>query len=204
MTIWKSIKNYEGLYEVSNEGEVRRICYEKKCHLNRFRLPKLLNIYKDKNRYNLIRLSKNGIYSNLRVCRLVGLAFVKGHSKLKQINHKDGDKDNDNCKNLEWVTASENIKHKFKVLKCDNRNNAKSKKVGQYDLKGDLIKIYPSTHEASRKTGFSQGMIASCCRKERKTLRSFVWKYETSTTIPKGSTSKQMETESIRKDEDMV
>jgi hypothetical protein len=190
MIEWKAIKDYEGLYEVSNDGQIRRISYEKRCHNLRYELPKILNTYKDKNSYNVIRLYKNGIVSNLRIGRLVGLSFVKGYKENYQINHVNGNKADDNYKNLEWVTASENIIHKFEKLGVCNKNNAKSKIVKQYDLNGNLLKVYPSTHEVSRQTGFSQSMVAACCRGEIKTLRSFIWKYETSTAILKGSTPK--------------
>lgn len=57
-----------------------------------------------------------------------------------------------------------------------NRKRA-GKRVGQFDLKNNFIKEYPSASEASRLNSFSQGNISACCRGERKTASGYIWRY---------------------------
>lgn len=72
----------------------------------------------------------------------------------------------------------------FKLKCSDNKKGMKnnwgkklySKKVASYDTKGNLIKVYSSTVEAS-KEGFSTSHISSCCRNLRKTHKNLIWKY---------------------------
>jgi NUMOD4 motif/HNH endonuclease len=101
--IWKDIRGYEGLYQVSNHGRIK--------HIKKNRLLKLINRGSG---YLCVTLSKNNCKKIKYVHLLVGFSFVKGYKKGLQINHKDGNKLNNNCWNLQWVTAKENIIHAFK------------------------------------------------------------------------------------------
>lgn len=175
MKEWKIIKDYEN-YEISNFGEIRRIKYSDNCNSKKFKLPKILNLSIDKDGYFRTTLFNKGIPKCFYVHRIVGLHFLNSEIK-KEINHIDGNKQNNYYKNLEWVTQSENRQHCLKYLKPKLRNNKLSKKVEQYDLKGNLIKIYLSSKEAMRQTGYSQGHISEVCRGEKKTYKSFIWKY---------------------------
>ena len=57
------------------------------------------------------------------------------------------------------------------------KNDGCSKRVAQYDMNMNLIKIYPSANEAKRQTGFSQGHISEVCRGEKKQHKNYIWKY---------------------------
>lgn len=116
MRRWKPIPGYEGLYEVSNMGEVRscnRIvtnCHGKlieyqskriRCHDNTFGYPQVC-------------LCKNGVRKMFTIHRLVAMTFIKNQFNLSEINHRDGDKHNNCMWNLEWCTRQENIVHAYK------------------------------------------------------------------------------------------
>jgi UDP-N-acetylglucosamine 2-epimerase (non-hydrolysing) len=111
--VWKDVVGYEGMYEVSNMGRVRsknRIdsagCY---------RRGDLMNVNKSSNRYAHIYLSKSGVRTDNTVHRLVAEAFVPNIHDKPFVNHKDGNGLNNDAKNLEWVTASENTKHAYEI-----------------------------------------------------------------------------------------
>ena len=121
--IWKDVPGYAGIYQVSNLGHVKSLSrqiivrgYTRLLHNDR-----LIKISKYKNGYCFVTLSKNGINEQILLHRLVIKTFV-GNSKL-EVNHKDGNKENNNINNLEYVTHSENQFHSFRVLK---RNQVKS------------------------------------------------------------------------------
>lgn len=130
--IWKNIKGFEGLYQVSNYGEIKSLAKKKGW------ATKGETILKQKTTqlgYKTIVLSRNTKPFYLSVHRIVASAFIKNPLSKKQVNHKDGSKINNLYTNLEWATSSENLKHAFRIgiknMKGDRHNNRKldSKKV---------------------------------------------------------------------------
>lgn len=107
--IWKDIEEYKGIYEVSNLGNVRRIEYFDKKHY-KWRKRTIKGRLNSKG-YLQVSLSKNGKVKNEYIHRLVAHAFIQNPNKLPQINHIDGNKQNNNADNLEWYTCKDNIKH---------------------------------------------------------------------------------------------
>ena len=106
--LWKSIKEYEGIYEVSNLGNVRNIKPRYK-HIN----PSgLLNPVKLNTGYlNVSLINKDKIRKEHRVHRLVAEAFISNIANKPQVNHIDNNRANNNVENLEWVTCRENLMH---------------------------------------------------------------------------------------------
>lgn len=104
---WKPIPNYEGLYEVSDIGQVRSLTYLRST--GHIRNGRVLNGCPDKEGYLQVALSKSGKPQTRKIHRLVMLVFV-GESTLP-VNHKDGDKKNNTLNNLEYVTPQENTIH---------------------------------------------------------------------------------------------
>jgi len=102
--MWKQILKFPN-YEVNEDGTIRNIATKKII------MPQE---HKGYLQVNLIRLSKNkkhNIRRTVTVHRLVAEAFVVNPKRKPQVNHKDGNKLNNNVSNLEWVTAAENIAH---------------------------------------------------------------------------------------------
>ena len=100
MEEWKNVIGYEGLYEVSNKGNVRNV-----------RRNTLLKLSKTNYGYIQVHLYKNGIRTGLRVHRLVAQAFIPNPDNLPEVNHLDEDKTNNRVDNLEWCTAKYNVNY---------------------------------------------------------------------------------------------
>lgn len=178
--IWKDIKGYEGLYQVSSLGHIKsleRITIGKNRHgeFERIVPERILEGFYNKKGYVRIGLLKNGKVKMYLAHRLVAEAFIDNPENLPQVNHIDGIKDHNEVKNLEWCTPIYNIQHSYKIGLRNNvdeilKNNRKkqSKKVAQYDMYGNLINIYASLNEASRKSEYGRNHILSCCNKKNK------------------------------------
>jgi len=106
--MFKDIKNYEGLYKVNEIGEVKSL--EKKRRHITYK-ERILKPIKDN--YLKVSLFKNGKGKRVSIHRLVAKTFLKNKNSYPQVNHKDGDKFNNNVKNLEFCTAKQNMKHAF-------------------------------------------------------------------------------------------
>lgn len=103
MEIWKDIDGFYGKYQISSWGRVRN------AESGHILIP-----YKNKKGYLKVGLHKNGerIPKKFRVNRLVAKAFISNPYDLPQVNHKDGNKENNSVTNLEWVTNKENAEHR--------------------------------------------------------------------------------------------
>ena len=127
-------------YEVSSLGRIR--------HARR-KQPLQLKI--NNWGYLTISVRQNKSYKTVLIHHQVALSFCEGWREGLQVNHKDGNKHNNRAENLEWVSASENVRHDRYVL----RNQVKA--VGLFD--GSRLKhLFPSTQECNRLTG---GNVAS-------------------------------------------
>lgn len=102
--IWKPVKGFEGIYEVSNIGRVH--------HISTQRIKKASVT---KNGYNYVALWKNNKHKHMLLHRLIAIAFIPNPLKKSQVNHKDGNKLNNALENLEWVTHQENGVHAYKT-----------------------------------------------------------------------------------------
>lgn len=123
---WKAIKGYEGIYEVSNTGRVKRISHYsnyKGSGTKRLLKEKMKVIGRDKYGYSIVSLYKGKKMKMCKVHRLVAEAFVPNQLNLTQVNHKDENKNNNNASNLEWCNCLYNNNY-------GTRNNkiSKSKK----------------------------------------------------------------------------
>jgi len=175
--IYKDIKGYEGIYQISNLGSVKRLEYKRynkkakafviyKEHL----LKPIINNAKG---YKVVSLCKDGIIKIKTIHRLVAETFIPNSSNYKCVNHLDGNKMNNDISNLEWCTYSENIQHAYRI-----GLNKKNKEVNQYNLNGEYLSTYKSTYKASYETGINQSNIYMCCVGKRKRAGKYIWKFK--------------------------
>lgn len=144
---------------------------------------KILKLRADKDGYLLVNLRK----ITFRVHRLVANAFIPNPKNYTEVNHKNGNKQENFSDNLEWCTVSANNKHAWdiglrkktsKMQEAARINGATTKrKIIQYDLQGNFIKEWNSQKEASSQLGINQGSISNCCKGKAPTVGGYVWKF---------------------------
>ena len=169
--LWKDIPGYEGYYQISNTGIVKTLGRKKG-----FIHAKTRNLiqWENKKGYLLVGLrNKAGKKKSYQLHRLVAEAFIPNPGNKPQVNHIDGNKQNNRASNLEWATNYENHIHKVYVLGVNSV--AKIKPV----LCVETGVVYDSVHNAARSLNsaksFSQ--IATVARGERKTALGYHWRY---------------------------
>lgn len=171
---WKSIKGFEGLYKISNYGNVKSLFFwdiNKRKYIIKERIIKPIT---DKDGYYIIGLYKNKKRKTYKVHRLVAEAFITNPNNLPQINHKDENKLNNRVDNLEWCSVIYNLKYGTRIQRAGNKHK---KVVNQYDKDGNFIKSYNSLTEASKYVnGYITG-ISAVCNNKQKTAYGYVWKY---------------------------
>lgn len=183
MEIWKDIVGYEGIYQVSNTGNVKRVG-KYRNQMKEWESNRLLKPAKKNNGYLYCQLSKDNKTSPKMVHRLVAEAFIDNPENKPTVNHIDGNRENNNIDNLEWSTYTENNIHMHRVLNGIGRmrNKRGSKTVMQYDLQGNFIKEYPSYREAQRQTGITTIYVVcqgeKRAKKRQRTAGGYVWKYK--------------------------
>lgn len=124
--------------------------------------------------YKYVMMTINDKYRQQKVHRLVAKAFIENPLNKPFVNHLDCNRSNNYYKNLEWCTQKENINYAQKV---NSSYNDRNKKVGQYDLENNLIKIYNSLSEASRQTGITITGISYCANGIRKSGGGYLWHF---------------------------
>lgn len=115
MEIWKPVKGYESLYEVSNLGRVKGLPKKVRCKENNFRTvrERILKSNTNECGYMIVSLYKDKKCVHARVHRLVAQAFIPNTENKRCVNHIDGNKANNAVSNLEWCTHSENMYHAY-------------------------------------------------------------------------------------------
>lgn len=186
MEIWKDIKGYEGIYQVSNTGKVRSLPhYDSYNHLYRGRELKQSVL---PNGYLRVHLSNGKTSKYFSVHRLVAEAFCLKTDGNDIVNHLDCNPKNNNANNLEWTTYKGNMEWAAKLgrMKANHQAYANIEK-GREKRKTPLIvtdkdgnKLYfNSQSEAAKSLGISHGHIAAACRKEYgyKTIKGYSFEY---------------------------
>ena len=149
---WKDICGYEGIYQISDLGNVKSLNFN---HTNK---PKLRALMKAKDGYLFLRLHKNGKAKNYRVHRLVAEAFIPNPNNFPLVNHKDETVDNNCVQNLEWCTEKYNSNYGHRGEKLSKAHTNHSKKSFPV-MCIETGKIYPSIREAERQTNIHNQAI---------------------------------------------
>ena len=168
--VFLSVPGYDGLYEVSNLGNVKSL-----------RSGKLLKQANNREGYKLVCLTIKGKSRSFSVHRLVALAFIPNPENLPEINHKDETHDNNCADNLEWCTRKYNLNYgtyKERMSKTQKEAGTHNKSVSAYDKKTfKFVKSYDSITEAENELGIGKNCISQCLRGKQKTAGGYIWKY---------------------------
>lgn len=184
--IWVDVEGFEDYYQVSSlrkfKSLERYVDHKKygKMKVN----ERIMKTWINNRNYHMISLQdKNGERKHFLVHRLFAIAFIPNPHNLPCINHIDGNKQNNDITNLEWVTYADNNTHAYKTGLREHAMKGKfgkdhhcSKFVLQFK-DGEFIKEFPGMSEAARETGILISCISKVCLGQRKTAGGYVWKY---------------------------
>lgn len=133
--IWKDIPDFEGMYQVSNQGRVRGLERWVGARNNKLRKmkPKFLNIWKNRQGYSAVTLSKNGKVKVFRINRLVAIVFIPNIFNFPEVNHIDEDKENNYNWNLEWCTSAYNKQHSMRLHRTDFQYGARNHNASKHN-----------------------------------------------------------------------
>lgn len=139
MEIWKDVQGYDGKYQISNMGKVKSLPRIALCRNGIIKsVPGGIMVAKVSNGYLIIGLRDGKKKRFFTVHSLVAKAFIANPQDNRQVNHKNGNKADNRAENLEWVTASENVRHSFRVL---NRPKNYGRKNGSCRLTEDNVRF---------------------------------------------------------------
>lgn len=188
---WKPIEGTDGTYEVSNTGKIRSNNYL--GHGGQ----RELSLAKDQKGYLRVRIYIAGIRKTVKVHREVAKAFIPNPDNKPEVNHKDGNKENNLVDNLEWSTSLENTLHAYKTglkektrARCremgitvgraalDKAIEKKKTPIIATRLSDGAVFEYPSQAEAAAATGAFQANIHKVVSGKRKSTNGFAFAYK--------------------------
>lgn len=177
--IWKDIKGYENLYQVSNMGRVRSLFRYKKVLKNKIR----------NNGYHEVCLYKDNTHCFKLVHRLVAEAFIPNPDNKPVVDHINTIRNDNSVENLRWCTTKENCNNPKSLEKMSKNTNLRkcikrgkehynASAIIQFDLDGNLIRKWDCISDAGREYG-DQRNIQGCLNNSsrRKTAYNHKWEY---------------------------
>lgn len=193
---WRDIKRYQGLYQISNLGRVKRL--KRKSSNGRVLEERILKNQVERKGYIGISLQVDGVKHREKIHRLIAEEFIPNPKNKAEVNHINGIKNDNRIENLEWVTPGENQKHAYKLglrvvtelqRKASRETIKKAmpfaycktrKRINQYTKNEEYIRTWESIAEAIKELGLRKGTskITECCKGKIKTAYGYIWKYE--------------------------
>lgn len=166
---WLDIEDYKGIYMISDHGNVKSL---QKIVRGSLRKERLLKPKKHRDGYFAVVLQNNKKRKNYFVHRLVAIAFCKNNLQKPDVNHIDGNKENNFYQNLEWVTSKENSIHAVNLGLCPHsvgENHIKSKLKNKDIL--EIRKLWDGTNPYNQdnfsiKYKISKSNIAKILKRE--------------------------------------
>lgn len=191
MEVWKDIKGFESLYQVSDKGHVKSLPRTiKRNHSVMTLRGRILIPQTSSNGYLFVSLSKDGIKTQQRIHRLVAEAFMP--NGCGEVNHVDENKLNNSLSNLEWVSHKENINHGTaiarRVVNSDfsgsnnpmygrkGKKNPRSKSVKQFSLDGSFIAEFECAAIAGKLLNINPSGICRCANGYLQSCGGYIWK----------------------------
>ena len=184
---WKDIKDYEGLYQVSNLGRVKSLGHYAKHHNGgvQFIKGKILKDTESGFGYRKVSLCKDGVAKSVSLHSLIARTFIPNPDNLPEVNHINECKWDNAVWNLEWCTVEYNRSYGNRNNKTKQTQQRKyGKPVLQYTLDGQFVAEYSCLREAERQTGISKQNITACCKGvdyqgfNIKQAGGYIWEYK--------------------------
>lgn len=175
MEIWKPITGTKGLIEVSNEGRVRSLLRGE---------PRVLKTQVDNKGYHRIRVTIEREKMTYKVHREIANAFIPNPNNLPQVNHKDGNKNNNTVANLEWITNRDNARHAMEnglwdaVIEGSRKENERRKRPVIGHFLGGICasQRFESVAEAERFVGSRH--VVDVLKGKRASAKGWTFCYE--------------------------
>ena len=171
MEEWRTVAGTDGMLEVSNLGRVRSLLRGE---------PYILKTQKDKKGYHRLRITIHRQKMCFKVHRIVAQAFIDNPDNLPQVNHIDGNKDNNAVDNLEWISNRDNARHAIEnglwksVIEGSRRENRQRMK-GIIATKDNVYLEFDSISEAERY--FGSRHIVDVLKGRRETCKGYHFRY---------------------------
>lgn len=181
--IWRDVKGFEGLYQVSNLGRVKSLPKKvRNCNGYFITKERILKPQKNSKGYLRVQIVKSYFF----VHRMVATAFIPNAENKPCVNHKDCNPLNNNADNLEWCTHLENIRYSAdlgRFAKVGEWGQKIRRATQKYDKKvigtniqtGEKV-VFNSIHEADR-NGFNKSGVCEACSGKRKYHKGYYWSY---------------------------
>lgn len=176
--IWKDIKGFEGMYQISNLGRVKSL-KRKRNNINRIEQEHLIKQFDNSKGYLQFSLFKDEKKYTFRTHRILAETFIPNPKKYKVVNHINGHKKDNRLENLEWCTYKYNTQHAWKNGLCSiNKFKHYTTKVLQIDNNDNILAVYMSQRIASKINNISYRALNMCLKGKNKTCGGYKWKYK--------------------------
>ena len=189
--IWKDIKGFEGMYQVSNLGRVRSV--DRFDSIGRLQKGNIKAIRDNGKGYKTVNLHKDNKDKKCRVHRLVATAFIENPDNKPEVHHIDSDRSNNKLENLQWVTSKENNnfpEHIESMKKNPNWLKTRKSAVAKATEKaivvnsrrtkftrGDVSLEFSSLAEGARQLGLDRSRCAKVANGKRKHTHGYKVEY---------------------------
>ena len=175
--IWKPIVGYEGLYEVSSIGRVKRVAhsYISKRGITEWLSERVFKNHTYPNGYEYVTLSKGTVTHNCSIHRLVAIAFIPNPHDLPVVDHINTDKTDNRVCNLRWCTPAMNSRN---PISYKRQFTSHGTAVDMFSLTGEYIRSFISISQAAREVGGSFSAISKCVTGSSKSSCGYRWKYK--------------------------
>lgn len=178
---WKPVVGYEGLYEVSDLGRVKKVARTiTQADGTVKKIDERILKQSESNGYLNVGLYRNGVSNPNWVHRLVAQAFIPNPNKLSDVSHLNEQRDDNRLTNLEWSSHRDNLNY---GRRNERISESISKPILQFDLEtGLIIATYPSASIASKETGILISSLSRVARGKGKTAGGYGWRYQSDKT----------------------